>query len=151
MKNTVECQYCTAGVDGKGKPCGMCNGTGRMECEPDPEDCQTCNLICDWRKGKVKQAYWSESGTKHILGTSQMAVLAWLKAHPNAKSQEVGDALYDKTSMTAAPFYAEGITTPRKQLRARWASRILQGLKKKGLVNVDDYNDPHWFVTKGNA
>jgi hypothetical protein len=76
------------------------------------------------------------------LGTSQKAVLDWLKEHPRSKAQEVGDALYDKVSMCAG----WKTDTAKPRLRAQWASRLLQKLKKLDLVTFSDINDPKWSV-----
>jgi hypothetical protein len=96
--------------------------------------------VCSSRQGET-------SMTLGTLGKSELTVLAWLKRHPASKAQEVGDALYDTTSGCAKQ-PADVTITPRKRLRASWASKVLQRLKKRGLANIDDYNDPKWSVTK---
>ena len=80
------------------------------------------------------------------LGTSEKAVLAWLKEHPGSKSQGVGDALYDATSSCAKGPYADIIATPLPRLRAIWASKVLQRLKKRRFVRLSNYNNPRWSV-----
>jgi len=77
------------------------------------------------------------------LGTSQKVVFEWLKEHPGSTSQDVWDALYDKTSSCAI---WNDVATPKSRLRAQWASRLLQKLKKMDLVMFSDINDPKWSV-----
>lgn len=64
------------------------------------------------------------------LGTSQQAVLEWIKEHPGSTAQEIGDAIYDQTSACA-----EWQTDWSKQkVRRQWAAKLLGILLKKGLV-----------------
>jgi hypothetical protein len=85
------------------------------------------------------------------LGKSERVVLAWLELHPASKSQEVSDALYDTTSNCGKAFYAGSMSTPRKQLRASWASKVLQRLKKRDLVIISDCTNPGWSVKVKDA
>jgi hypothetical protein len=85
------------------------------------------------------------------LGPSQTAILAWLKEHPGSTSREVGMALYDQTSSCSLKNcsdrdYHLSSRIVRDSDRALWASRILQKLKRRGLVDLSDYNNPHWSV-----
>jgi hypothetical protein len=78
-----------------------------------------------------------------MIGESQKAILDWLKEHPQSTVSEVGDACY-KIS-----YYGRqgGAALPEhKRIRARWASKILIALKKRGLACYSDINNPKWFV-----
>lgn len=76
-----------------------------------------------------------------MIGKSQKAVLDYLKTSGPSTSQQVGDALYEKTSTA----FIEGYTGKQsgywntgklkpEQVRLAWASKILGALKKRGLV-----------------
>jgi len=80
------------------------------------------------------------------LGPSQKAVLKWIREHPESKAQEVGDALYDEVCETNRYGGYGDLKSTEKQLHRRWASRILQRLKKLGLV-IDDMNQEKWSAT----
>lgn len=74
-------------------------------------------------------------------------ILSWLKEHPGSTAREVGDAcfkhsLHGKTGHCAKPQHCS--------FRARWASKILQALKKQGLVRYEDINarHPKWSIVK---
>jgi hypothetical protein len=87
------------------------------------------------------------------LGPSQIAILAWLKEHPDSTSRDVGKALYDTTSICSPQnnrhLYPHDLPRVVKDSdKARWASRILQNLKKRGLVEFTDSNNPKWHVVE---
>jgi hypothetical protein len=71
------------------------------------------------------------------LGTSQQAVLDYLKAKGPVTSQQVGDALYANTSSAAqyggGTGHMGGKATP-EQVRRAWAGRLLGALREKDLV-----------------
>lgn len=78
--------------------------------------------------------------SKPKLGRLQKVVFDYVKAYPNVSSQQVGDALYAKTSSCAC--YGNGTgsmggnSTP-DMIRRNWATKLLGELKKKGLVRCD--------------
>jgi hypothetical protein len=66
------------------------------------------------------------------LGSSQKAVVEWLKGSGKVTAKDVGLALYDEVSSCAGPgvFAADSIKTS-------WARKILNNLVKKGIVSKD--------------
>jgi hypothetical protein len=88
------------------------------------------------------------------LGPSQTAILAWLKEHPGSTSREVGVALYDTVSSCSPQNNRHlfpndpPLRAARDSDKAQWASRILQNLKKRGLVGFSDINNPKWKVVE---
>jgi hypothetical protein len=82
------------------------------------------------------------------LGPSQIAILAWLKEHPDSTVSEVGDACYRVSYYGKRGSCSD--LQQNKRFRAKWASRILQKLKKRGLVGFSDINNPKWKVVEGD-
>lgn len=86
------------------------------------------------------------------LGTSQKAVFDHLKEYCPLSAQQIGDALYTKTSSCAQ--YGNGTgsmggRTPPEEIRRMWASKLLNELKKKGFVDfVKADNEKFWRITK---
>jgi hypothetical protein len=74
-----------------------------------------------------------------MLGPSQKAILAWIKDHPRSSTEDIGNALYDITSMCA-----QGNTHPNRQ---RWALRILHKLKQDILVESHG-GETVWEITE---
>lgn len=78
---------------------------------------------------------------KILLGNAQKIVTDWLKDHNGATSAEVGDACYKFS------YYGKqgGCSDPEhRKYRARYASKILQNLKKRGIVTVSV--DGKWYL-----
>lgn len=98
---------------------------------------------------------------KTRLGTSQRAVIAFMKGKPPLTAQEIGDALYEKTSSCfihgstgrGSGYWNTGKAKPHEVRRA-WASKILNTLKKKKIIYPPDRNfysypgDNVWFLTE---
>lgn len=84
------------------------------------------------------------------LGRSQKAVFDYLKEHPNITSQQIGDALYLTTSSCAKysedgnPGSMGGKATPEER-RCAWASGVLTGMRKKGLVRYHQESGGVWW------
>lgn len=77
------------------------------------------------------------------LGASEKAVLEFLRAHPNSRSREVGLSLY-----TIVRTKRGNRETTRKivVIQSEWASKLLQKLKKRGLVQYNNSIHPRWSV-----
>jgi len=70
------------------------------------------------------------------LGSSQQVVLEYVKSNPGKTTQEVGGALYEKTS-SCGHFGGRWDLNKRA---ANWAGKLLGGLKKLGLIsNLDGW------------
>ena len=80
------------------------------------------------------------------FGSSEKAVFDYVKNHPDCASRDIADALYSKVSL----YGRKGRTFKRDPtlIKREWASKLLQKLKKKGLVYYPHMNIPKWRVTK---
>jgi hypothetical protein len=90
------------------------------------------------------------------LGKSQKAVfelLGSIKDGGPMTAQEVGDALYEKTSSCFVNgHYGMGGGATPEQIRLSWASGILNSLKKRGLAEFEikgcGYVQKRWSLTE---
>jgi len=92
-----------------------------------------------------------EEPMKKRLGRSQQAVISYMKDNCPTTAARVGDALYAKTSSCAR--YGDGTgsmggSASPSEIRANWAAKVLNELKKRGLVDVVFIeNKRHWSAT----
>lgn len=75
---------------------------------------------------------------------AEKAVFEYVKNNPKCKSAEVADALYDTICRNGR--LKKTFKRNPSIIRNEWASKILQKLKKKGLVDYPHVNLPRWSV-----
>lgn len=86
------------------------------------------------------------------LGSSQKAVINFMKDCCPITASRIGDAIYEKTSCCASEGNGTGSmggkATP-EEIRRNWATKLLNELKKKGLVEFTKVaGDRFWTLTK---
>ena len=75
---------------------------------------------------------------------AELAVFNYVKDHPDCKSSEIADALYETICINGR--HHKTFKRNPILIKREWASKLLQKLKKKGLVYYPHINQPRWRV-----